>query len=103
MIRQIFKNLEIHKTNTTKSRILITYVMEIYLNKYWSISPKQNDKVVSKKFDMTETLNHYLTSLFTVKNTDIQEITPAQPNLIPLNDCDFPEDAVTKAFDEKFK
>ena len=30
---------------------------------------------------------------------EIQDIIPAQPNLVPLKDCNFTEDAVTKTFD----
>ena len=30
---------------------------------------------------------------------DMQKISPAQPYLIPLSDCDFTEDAITKALD----
>ena len=41
---------------------------------------------------MAEVLNDYA--------YEIQKITPAQHNLIPLSDCDFTEDAVTKALDK---
>ena len=45
---------------------------------------------------MAEVLNDYFASVFTVESTyEIQEIIPAQPNLTPLSDCDFTEDAVT--------
>ena len=50
---------------------------------------------------MSEVLNDYFASVFTVEDTyEIQEVTPAQPNLILLSDCDFTEDTVTKAFDK---
>ena len=50
---------------------------------------------------MAEVLNDYFASVFTVEDTnEIQKITPAQPNLIPLSDCDFTEETVTKAFDK---
>ena len=50
---------------------------------------------------MAEVLNYYFASVFTVEDTyEIQEIIPAQPNLIPLSDCDFTEDTVTKALDK---
>ena len=46
---------------------------------------------------MAKILNNYFASVFTVEDTyEIQEITPAQPNLIPH--CS--EDAVIKAFDK---
>ena len=38
--------------------------------------------------------------LLIVEDTyDIQKLTPAQPNFIPLSDCNFNEDAITKALD----
>ena len=47
---------------------------------------------------MTEVINDYFASVFTVEDTyETQEISPAQPNLILLSDCDFTEDTVTKA------
>ena len=50
---------------------------------------------------MVEVLNDYFASVFTNEDTyEIQEITPAQPNLIPLSDCDFTEDTVTKSLDK---
>ena len=50
---------------------------------------------------MAEALNDYLASVFTVEGTyEIQDIIPAQPNLIPLNNCNFTEDAVNKALDK---
>ena len=50
---------------------------------------------------MAEALNDYFASVFTVEdNYEIQEIIPAQPNLIPLSDCDFTEETVTKALDK---
>ena len=49
---------------------------------------------------MAEVSNDYFASVFTVEDTyEIQEITPAKPNLIPLSDCEFTEDTVTKALD----
>ena len=49
---------------------------------------------------MAESLNDYFASVFTVEDTyEIQKITPAQHYLIPLSDCDFTEDTVTKALD----
>ena len=35
-----------------------------------------------------------------LKTHEIQEKIPAQPNLIPLSDCDFTEETVTKALDK---
>ena len=35
-----------------------------------------------------------------LKTHEIQEITAAKPNLIPLSNCHFTEDAVTKALDK---
>ena len=50
---------------------------------------------------MAEVPNDYFASVFTVEDTyEIQEITPDQPNWIPLSDCDFIEDSVTKALDK---
>ena len=51
--------------------------------------------------EMAKIFNDYFTSVFTVEDTyEIQEITPAQPNLIPLSDCDFTEYIITKALDK---
>ena len=50
---------------------------------------------------MTEVLNDYFASVFTVEDThEIQEISPTQPNSIPWSDCHFTEDTVTKALDK---
>ena len=49
----------------------------------------------------SSSLNYYFASVFTVENIyEIQDIIPAQPNLIPLSDCSFTEDAVTKVLDK---
>ena len=51
--------------------------------------------------EMVEVLNDYFAFSFIVEDTfEIQETTPAQPNLIPLRDCDFTEDTVTKTIDK---
>ena len=50
---------------------------------------------------MAGVLNDYFVSVFTVQDTyEIQEITTVQPNLIPLSDCDFTADTVTKVLDK---
>ena len=50
---------------------------------------------------MAEALNEDFASVFTVEDTyEIQDMIPAQPNSIPLDDCNFTEDAVTKALDK---
>ena len=50
---------------------------------------------------MAEKLDDYFALVFTFEDTnEIQEISPAQPNLIILNACDFTNDAVTKALDK---
>ena len=61
-----------------------------------------NDGLVTNtESEMAELLNDYFSSVFTVENTfEIQEITPAIHNLIPLSECDFTEDTVTKTLDK---
>ena len=50
---------------------------------------------------MAEALNDYFVSVFTVEDTyEIQDIIPAQSNLIPLSGYNLTEDAVSKALDE---
>ena len=50
---------------------------------------------------MAELLNDYLASGFIVQDIyEIQKITPAQSNLNHLSDCDFTENAATKALDK---
>ena len=50
---------------------------------------------------MAEALNDYFASVFTVEDTyEIQDIAPAQPNIISLSDCNITEDVVTKALDK---
>ena len=46
---------------------------------------------------MAEVLNDYFASLFTV---ELQEIIPAQLNLISLSDIELTEDTVAKALDK---
>ena len=49
---------------------------------------------------MAKVLNDNFASNFTFEDTyEIQEITPDQPILIPLSDCDFTKDTITKALD----
>ena len=61
----------------------------------------ENGKEINTKSEKAEVLNYYFASAFTIEDTyEIKEITPDQPNLIPLSDCDFTEDTVTKALDK---
>ena len=58
----------------------------------------ENGEVAGKELERAEALYDYLASVSIVKDTNgIQEITPAQPNLILLSDCDFTKDTITKA------
>ena len=58
----------------------------------------ENGEVTNNELEMAEVLNDYFVSVFTVEDTyEIQNITPAQPNLISLSHNNFIEDAVTKA------
>ena len=61
----------------------------------------ENGKEINTESEMAEVLNDNFASIYTVEDTyENQEITPAQHNLITLSDCDFTEDAVTKALDK---
>ena len=60
----------------------------------------ENGKETNTESEIAEVLDDYFASVFTVEDTyEIQEITPAQSNLIPLSDCDITEDTVTKTLD----
>ena len=103
MIRRSKINLVIYIANKTKSntkefftfvrnkKVITTNIGQLHL---------ENGKVINTESELAEVLNDYLASVYTVGDTyEVQAMIPAQPTLIPLSDCDFTEDAVTKAFD----
>ena len=86
------KPIEFYTYVHNKIKVITTNIGPLHL---------ENGKETNTKSEMAEVLNYYFASVFTVEDTDeIQEITPAKPNLIVLNACDFNEDTVTKALDE---
>ena len=93
MIRRSKTNLEIHIANQTKSnpKEFYTYVRNkkvITTN----IGPLHLENGKETNTEIAKVLNYYFASDFTVQDTyEIQEITTAQPKLIPLSDCDFTE------------
>ena len=98
------KDFEIYIANKTKFNPKEFYI-SVHNKKVITIniSPLhlEHSKVTNTESEMAEVLNDYFASVFTVEDTyEIQKITPAKPNLIPLNNCDFTEDAVTKALDK---
>ena len=103
MIRRSEKVLEIYIASKTKSdpKEFYTYVRNkkvITTN----IGPLhlENGKEINTESEIAEVLNYYFASVFTVEDTDeIQEVIPTKSNLIPLSDCHFTEDTVTKALD----
>ena len=100
MFRRSIKDLEIYIANKTKSNSKELYT-QVGNNKVTTnIGPLhlENGKETNTESEMAEVLNDYFAS---IEDTfEIQEITPAQPILIPLSDCDFTEDVVTKALDK---
>ena len=91
MIRQSKKDPEIYIANKTKfnpkefysyihnTKIITTNVGPLHL---------ENGKVTNTKLEMVKVLHDYFASVFTIEDTnEIQEITPAQPNLNPLSDA----------------
>ena len=89
------------KLNPTPKNFTTTYVIKKVIATNSGPFQLQNDKVTNTELEMAEVLNYYFASVFTVEDTyEIHEITPAQPNLIPLSDCYFTEDAVTKVLDK---
>ena len=58
----------------------------------------ENGEMTNNELEMAEALTDYLAFVFTVEDTyEIQDIIPAQSNLILLSDCYFTEYAVNKA------
>ena len=91
MIRRSKKDLEIYIANKTKSNLkeFYTYIRSkkvITIN----IGPLhlENGKEMNTASEIAEVVNYYFASTFTVEDTDeIQEVTLAKHNLIPLSDC----------------
>ena len=107
IVRRSKTDLEIYIVNKTKSNPKEFYTCVLNKKKVipTNIGPLhlENGKVTNTDSEMAEVLNNYFASVFTVEDThEIQEVTSAQPNLIPIRDCNFTEDPITKALD-KFK
>ena len=75
-----------------KKKAITTYIGPFYLD---------NGKIANTKLKMTEISNDYFAFIFTVEEVnEIQEITPAQVNLIiTFSDCKFTEEVVSKSLD----
>ena len=100
MIRRNEKDLEIYIANNTKSnpKEFYTYVRKKVITINIGPLHLENGKEINTELEMAEVLNYSFASVFTVEDTDeIQEITPAIPNLIRLSECHFTENTVTKA------
>ena len=88
------------KQNPTPKNFTPTYVIKKVISTNIGPFHLENHKEINTESETSEVLNDYFASVFTVEDIDeIQEITPAKPNLIPLSDCHFTEDTVTKALD----
>ena len=88
------------KLNWNPRNFTPTYVRKIFITTNIGPLHLENGKVTNSEIEIAEVLEDYFESVFIVGDTNkIEEITPAQPNLISLSDCEFTEDAETKALD----
>ena len=89
------------KQNPTPRNFTHTYVIKKVITTNIGSLHLENGKEINTESEKAEVRNDYFASVFTIEDTyEIQEVTPAKPNSIPLSDCHFTEDTATKALDK---